>query len=121
MKVFPENPLSLRYECPKCATSFETRTFRNGYPRNWRWRGARQRFSCPACNATLRIHENFYLYFSLFALYLSVVVASGLIATFIIEEKMHVTFAMLAAMTLTVPLIVLAKINNKVECVDENT
>jgi|GEM_PF-6995848 len=121
MRLFPENSLLLRYECPKCATSFETGTFRNEYPGNWSWRGARQRFSCPECNATLCIRESFYFYFNLFALYLSVVVGSGFIATFFVEEKMHVTFAMLVAMTLAIPLIVLAKINNKAECVEEDT
>lgn len=111
----------MRYECPNCNTPFETRTFAHEHPRIGRRRDARLQFNCPACNAALRIRGRFYFYFNLFLLYLSVVVASGLIATFFVEEKMHVTFAMLAAMTLTIPLIVLAKINNKVEYVEENT
>jgi hypothetical protein len=121
MKALPENPLLFRYVCPKCATAFETKTFRNEYPKNWLWKGARARLTCPNCKASLRIREKFYFYLNLFAFYVCLVIVGGFTATFFVEEKMHVTFAMLGAMTLSIPLMVLVAINNKAEYVGENT
>jgi len=119
--VNSDSPLLLRYTCPNCSRSFETREFTNEYPARWFLKGAGTRFACPHCNAALKLRARFYLYFHLFVLHFCLVVATGIVASFIVEEKMHVTFSMLGAMLLCIPLIVLAAANNKAERSDEST
>jgi len=116
-----ESPILLRYVCPKCSYSFETSDFTNEYPARWFWRGPGARFMCPGCKTQLKIRERFYLYFHLFAAYFCLVVAAGFSASLLVEEKMHVTFFMLGAMLLFVPLILLAAANNKAECASDGT
>jgi hypothetical protein len=111
MRISSEKPPILKAKCSKCGHNIVTQDYSIEGMSWTKW--GRHIFCCDNCGAQLTMSPDFYKYLNITIGYFFVLVLCGGIATFIISDPMHVTFAMLVAGLGFIPLIVLAAINRK--------
>ena len=100
-----------KYKCPVCNYRIKTDNF-------WTEKDEVKRkvkivFICPGCKSELTVSPNVNKYIGIFVGYLGLVIVTGFVSSFIVEEPMRVTNYMLFALLPLIPMFYLIIKNNK--------
>jgi len=100
-----------KYKCPVCNYQIKTDNF-------WAEKDEGKRkvkivFICPNCKSELTVSPNVNIYISIFVGYLGLVLVTGFVSSFFVEDRMRVTNYMLFAFLPLIPMLYLIIKNNK--------